>query len=644
MKLFVKLFAALLALLILSVIVLVSVIDPNDYKEEIQTQVKNNTGRDLFINGDINWTFYPKLGFSSGEIELNNVAGFNRKHLLKIDNADIAIDVFPLLTGEIKIGELTLNGLIINVILNEDGSSNLDFKTADTAVTSEQVDKTVTTTTTEKTISKEANDGFFALDKIQVAGVNINDTLIEIQDLKAGSTTTANIKQIHMGKFVLGESTDLTLLTDVFIDNMNAQIDLQAKLIVASDFSSIQLNDLQLKTLLTGPDLPNGKVTTSINADIIYDMGINQANINKLVLLVDEIQLQGQLSVQNSTIPKIRFDLQGNEWDLNPYLSESDSDENTSSAQENDNPKKTEASKVTETEPDLSALNGLDVKGTFGIAGLKVAKIKVGKIDSTIIVNKGKAELKPLTVNLYQGLLKVNAWVEDAQGRNKYKISSNLNEVQIRPLLTDAAQIDMLSGTTKLNFNGTGQGLTTNKIKSGLVGNGDFKLLDGELYGVNIPQELRTLKAQLSGKKPPSDENIKKTDFASLTGKFSIKNGQVNNQTLLMLSPVMRLDGSGLANILTEALNYNLSVTPLSKSSEDTTLSDLNGVTIPFLISGSFSQPKFALDTEGALKEKLKAEQKRLEKKLKDKTDEEIKKESKKLEDKLKSKLDNLFG
>ena len=63
MKLFVKLFAALLALLILSVIVLVSVIDPNDYKEEIQTQVKNNTGRDLFINGDINWTFYPKLTF-----------------------------------------------------------------------------------------------------------------------------------------------------------------------------------------------------------------------------------------------------------------------------------------------------------------------------------------------------------------------------------------------------------------------------------------------------------------------------------------------------------------------------------------------------------------------------------------------------
>ncbi|MEH6452084.1 MAG: AsmA family protein [Psychromonas sp.] len=640
MKLFIKLFAAFVVLLILGAIILVSVVDPNDYKEQIQTQVKNNTGRDLLINGDISWTFYPSLGFSSGEIQLSNPQGFNRDNLLKIDNAAIAIDVLPLMKGEIKIGDLTLNGLVINVILNEDGSSNLEFKTADTATISEPVE----TTATEESSSQDQGEGFFALDKIEVAGVNINNTIIEIQDLKAASTTTANIEKIQLGRFSLGESTDLTVLTEVVIDKMNAKIDLQAKLIVAKDFSSIQLNEFQLKTLLTGEDLPNGEVTTSVNADIVYDLNSNLANIDKLVLLVDQIELKGQLSVQSATTTKIRFDLQGNEWDLNPYLTSTDSAENGEAPASTKPATSPAGSEPVETEPDLSALNGLDVQGTFGIAGIKVDKMKIGKIDSTIIVKNGKAELKPLTAKLYQGMLTLNSSVEDAKGSNKYQVSSKLNGVQIRPLLTDAAEIDILSGTTEFNFDGAGQGLTSTKIKSGLTGKGNFKLLDGELYGVNIPQELRALKAKLSGKKAPTEANIKKTDFASLTGNFTIKKGQVDNKKLLMASPVMRLDGSGIANILTESLKYNLSVTPLSKKGEETDLKDLNGVTIPFVISGTFTQPKFALDTDGALKAKLEAEQKRLEKKLKDKTDAEIKKESDKLEKKLKGKLDKLFG
>ena len=129
-----------------------------------------------------------------------------------------------------------------------------------------------------------------------------------------------------------------------------------------------------------------------------------------------------------------------------------------------------------------------------------------------------------------------------------------------------------------------------------------------------------------------------------------------------MLSPVMRLDGLGLVDILKETLDYKLSISPLSSSKADTDYVDLNGLTIPMLIKGSFSDPKISLDTDSALKEqlkakakalqkeakaKLKAEQKRLQKKAdkeikkhQDKLDAEtqnkIKKESKRLEDKLK--------
>jgi|GEM_PF-706140 len=644
MKLFIKLFAGLVALLITTVIVLLTVIDPNDYKEEIQNQVKNTINRELLINGDLSWTFYPQLGVSSGEIELNNIAGFNRKHLLKIENTAIAIEVLPLFKGEIKIGELTLNGLELNLITNKDGSSNLDN------MFPEKSQSTAAETAVKQPENIEAENGkptFFASDKAQLAGVNINNVLIDVQDLKAGSTTKVNIKHIHLGKFVLGQETDLSVVTDLAVAQMKSHIELQSQLIVATDFSSVQLKNFALQTLLTGKDLPNGKISSSINSDIFYDLTSSKADLNKFILQVDKIKLEGMLSVQTKDKTKVRFTLQGNEWDLEPYLTQAPEKTKTS-------PQKA-AQSAPEQEPDLRFLNTLDVKGTLAMAGVQASGLTIGKITASIVINKGKAQLKPLTAQLYQGGLTVNAWVEDANGANKYQLSSKLKDVQIRPLLSDAAEIDLLSGATTLNFSANGKGLTAGKIKSGLVGNGDFKLLDGELYGINIPQEIRTLKAKLTGKPAPTGANIKKTDFASLTGKFSIKNGIVDNNKLLMLSPVMRLDGLGLANILTESLDYKLSITPLSKSDAQTELYDLNGVTIPLLINGPFAEPKFSLDMDGALKEQLKLKAKKLQEKakaelknqqqkLQEKSQQELEKEGEKLEQKMKKELSKLFG
>ena len=69
---------------------------------------------------------------------------------------------------------------------------------------------------------------------------------------------------------------------------------------------------------------------------------------------------------------------------------------------------------------------------------------------------------------------------------------------------------------------------------------------------------------------------------------------------------------------------------------------DLNGITIPLLIKGTFDKPSFNLDTEAALKEKIEAGKKALQEKAKDailgnKSSDELKEEAKDLKDKLKS-------
>ncbi|WP_413699677.1 AsmA family protein [Psychromonas sp. KJ10-10] len=668
MKLLLKIFIGVIVLMFVTIALLMVFVDPNNYKSEIEAQVKSNLNRDLHINGDIGWTLYPQLGFSSGEIQLDNLAGFSRPHLLKINEASLGINILPLLKGEISIGKLTLNGFEVTLLTDKQGVSNLDNMGA------EKSSETQVTTETETT-NDEGDAPFFAFNKTQLEGIDVNNAIIEVEDLQANSYQKITINEIKLGEFAFDKETDFAINTKLIIDDMQADIQLSSLILVNEALSNVQVKALQVDTLVTANALPNGqlkstlktdvdfavnenkvtlngldintqieadnlpnkKVSTQFNAAITYLLDSQLASINNLKLKVDDIELAGEASVQTGNITKVRYQLETNTLDLNNYITK------TEDSNESD-PAPTSTETAEEVEPDLSFLNTLDIDGQLNIAGVKVDNIEIGQIKKHLIIKSGKAQIKPLTVELYEGLLTLNSEVSDSKGANAYNVSTSLKDVQIRPLLTDVAELDILSGTTNFNFSGQGQGLTATKIKQGLVGKGDFELLDGELYGVNINQEIRILKAKITGQTLPTSDSIKKTDFASLTGGFTIDKGLVNNQKLLMLSPVMRLDGSGLVQIINETLDYKLSISPLSKSTEETDYVDLNGVTIPMLIKGSFTDPKISLDTESALQGQLKAKADALKAEAKEKVEAELEKQKEKIGSKVEEKLGSELG
>lgn len=658
MKLLLKIFIGVIVLLFVTIALLLVFVDPNNYKSEIEAQVKSNLNRDLHINGDIGWTFYPQLGFSSGEIQLDNLSGFSRPYLVKINEASLGINILPLLKGEISIGKLTLDGFEVTLLTDKQGVSSLDnmgtTKASENEITTE--------------VDIESEGASFSFNNAHIEGIDIKNAIIEIENLQVGSYQNITINEIKLGEFAFDKETDFAINTTLMIDDLKAEIELSSRILVNQAMSNVKVTSLQVDALVTGDALPNGqlksvvktdvnfdvndnkvtltgldinteieadnlpnkKVSTQLNAAITYLLDSQLATINNLKLKVDDIELTGEASVQTGNITKVRYQLDANTLDLNNYITKSE---------ESQDSEITSAETAEEVEPDLSFLNSLDIDGQLNIAGVKVDNIEIGEIKKHLIIKNGKAQIKPLTVQLYDGLLNLNAEVSDSKGANTYNVSTTLNDVQIRPLLTDAADLDILSGTTNFNFSGKGQGLTVTKIKQGLVGEGDFKLLDGELYGVNIPQEIRTLKAKITGQTLPTSDSVKKTDFASLTGDFTIDNGLVNNQKMLMLSPVMRLDGSGLVEIIKETLDYKLSISPLSKTTEETDYTDLTGVTIPMLIKGSFTDPKISLDMENALQGQLKAKADALKAEAKEKVEAELDKQKEKIGSKVQEKL-----
>jgi AsmA protein len=158
---------------------------------------------------------------------------------------------------------------------------------------------------------------------------------------------------------------------------------------------------------------------------------------------------------------------------------------------------------------------------------------------------------------------------------------------------------------------------------------------------------IRDTKARLKGEGAVALNEPEQTDFSELSGKATIVNGVVNNQSLLAKSPYLRLEGSGKAYLLEERLKYSVRPvivnTPTGQGGE--ALADLVGIPIPVKIKGNWNNPDFSIELAKILEEQQKA---KLKQKLDDKVDEKIgekldEKVPDELKDKLKDKLKNLF-
>src|SRR5690606_1168952 len=154
--------------------------------------------------------------------------------------------------------------------------------------------------------------------------------------------------------------------------------------------------------------------------------------------------------------------------------------------------------------------------------------------------NGGLATLSPFSANLYQGnmsgLLKV-----DARATPVITFQQNMKNIAIGPLMVDAINNDMLSGTGSVNVDVTTQGASVNALKKGLAGNAALNLADGAVKGVDIAGSIRDIKSKVNFLKTQETnaDKSKKTDFSELTATFTIKNGVAHNEDLTMKAPVL---------------------------------------------------------------------------------------------------------
>lgn len=122
--------ATVVVVLVAAVLVVPSLIDWNGYKPEIEAAVKDATGRDLRLEGDIALAVLPSPSLSVEKVAFANIAGGSVPEMARLESLRVHVALLPLLTGSVHVTSVTLVKPTIVLERVADGRANWELSGA----------------------------------------------------------------------------------------------------------------------------------------------------------------------------------------------------------------------------------------------------------------------------------------------------------------------------------------------------------------------------------------------------------------------------------------------------------------------------------------------------------------------------------
>lgn len=280
----------LFGLVAVALVVIAVTVDPNDYKDQIQAQVKKQTGRDLLLSGPLELSVFPWLGVQANDVALSNAQGFSDPQMASIQHVEVRLRLLPLLKKQIRLGKVTLAGLVLNLERKADGQSNWDDLTAKAA------DKP------EEPVAEPEDEAAGSLPDLSVEGLALEDARIQWRD--SGELTVIDGLNLSTGAIAENEPSNLALHVSVTLaDQTKLRLDLDSDWQFALAGPSASLNDFAATVSAQGEAVPGKQQSLTLAMNAAYDGQAQTASLSdgRLEFADQAIELGGQIAGLDSS-------------------------------------------------------------------------------------------------------------------------------------------------------------------------------------------------------------------------------------------------------------------------------------------------------------------------------------------------------
>ncbi len=620
LKIIFSLFGLLLVMLLAAALLIPLFVDPNEHKATIISEVKEATGRDLTIQGDIELSIFPWLGLKLGSIQLSNAVGFGEKPFIALNQAQVRIKLLPLLSKQLVVDTIVVDGLRINLSKNRQGASNWDdLIQQDSKAESADIKEG------QQTILHQPSD----TPTLAIEGITISNADLLWDDQSTGQRYEIKGVNLQSGGIKDRVPTELTLSFSMTADQPAITANLLLNGEVTADFTKqkLKIDPLKINIDLQGEELPKGGLQTELLTTLLLDRAKDSMELQNLTLSANELRLTSTIFGQSlSSSPIFEGKLQLAKFSPRKLMSQfslplpitADSaafsqfsmkshfradtknialskldisfDQSRLTGQlklldftqpayrfklrldqvdvdrylpppantPDNAPTITEEPRST-TEATLipvATLRPLDAEGEFAIDKFTMNNIHAQFIKLAIIAKSGLIRVDQTVKRFYDGSINGHITLDVRGNTPQIAVTEHAKKILVEPLIKDVADVDILSGMGGFNADLTTRGQTITQFKQNLSGKFNFTFNNGAIKGLNIAQELREAKAKITGKRSPTHRTKKRTDFSQLSASARIEQGLIQNRDLLMKSPFLRLTGKGEIDLVTETLDY----------------------------------------------------------------------------------------
>lgn len=669
LKILAYLIGAFVALLVVAAIMFVLVFDPNDYKDKISAGVKDATGRDLVIEGELQLSLFPWLAIDIGKMELGNAPGFDETPFASFDSARLSVRLLPmLLRREVVVGTAALDSLRVNLQVRQDGTGNWeDFSEAGAIDTDETTDET------------EAASGSAVID---IASISITDAAISYADASTGDSFELTDLNLTTGHVAAGETVPLDGGFSFALDpaGISGQIDIGVEIAFDTDAATVSINDLEiggrvegvaevpatialtipaielqtaaqiadigkLSLQLMSVDLeadvepfsyagdPQPRAALSIAAfspaTLMTELGIAapetadpdalgklrvDANasvsaaaiaLSDLTLVLDDTTFTGNLSVPREADGFYELDLAGDSIDIARYMAPP-SDAATS-----------EAGGTETVEIPAELIRPLNARGKLAIAQASLGDIVFENVTVGVNSADGVLRIHPIAADFFDGGYRGDIRINAAGDVPSISVNESIKDVNLADMAKAVLKVENITGMVNGTFSLGGRGADMNAIRRDLDGNMSLELMDGAWEGVDVWYQMRKARALIKGEAEPEAPATPRTQFSSMKATGVVTNGVMQNDDFFAELPFMQVTGRGTVNFVEARVDYSVTGRVLEKPEFVTDVSqeeldDFTSAVIPFKISGPLAGPSIRPDLEAMLKDRVEEEAKKL--------------------------------
>lgn len=674
-KFFLYAMAALVVLLVIGGITFTLLFDPNDYRENIATQVRDSTGRELVIEGDLSLSLFPWLAVEIGKTHLGNAEGFSDAPFVSFDSARLSVRLLPLLLRrEIVVGAARIDELRLTLEVSKHGESNWqDFADQSVADSSEGDDTGTAAPGALDIGGVEIRNAFLSYtnaqlnERYELSNLNITTGAVtagaavtirggfEFDAQPAGVAGSVEIKSsvafdsesatIAMDDFSINGSIDglaevpasfalsaptIVLKTEDRVANFGSvefqfmDVDLRADVEAFSYADSpkpsakISIAAFSPRSLMQalGIDIPDTADSSALGKLIIdasATVGDDDIKLDDLVMVLDATTFRGELVVPRESTGMYRLNLAADTIDLNRYMA-------PGSAAGADGGGLADA--PVEIPADL--IRAVNARGQLKLAQATMGRMRFDNVIVGINVSNGRLRINPASAEFFDGSYNGDIRINASGNVPVLSVNEKIKNVSLTSLGRAMFEQENLTGTINGSFQLSGRGNDMAQIQRTLSGNMSFTLRDGTWQGTDVWYELRRARAMFKNEAPPEPVLPPRTRFSEVKATGKVTDGILRNEDFFAELPFMQLSGRGSVNLPAATVDYSLSgrVFDRPEFMQDVTpeeLEDLTKVVLPLRVTGPLASPRIGVDFEKLFQDRVRQEvEEKVEEKLKD--------------------------